>query len=425
LHSGELVVVKVQRPNVRTQMKADLGIMQNAVRVVSSRSEYVRTIDLRGMVDEFSKNVLAELDYGGEAYNAFRLNDNMASIEGVRLPKIYSQLSTSRVLTMDYVQGVKISDVDAIDAAGISREVLSANLLRAMSKQLFIDGFFHADPHPGNIIVNLESGDIIFIDLGMVGELDLQKRVNLVQLLFALQQQDVKGLAQIMLSLSSPFMGAIDEKAYYRDFERTVGRYMYGGATVDIGGAVNVMFELLRNHGLRLDSALTLAIKALLQIESAGRLLNPAGGFINQGTAMVKEMAVEEITADKVAEVVKDQLTMSAREVLKRIPSLQEATMSWLDQYQKGRFEVYLDFSQLEPQVNKISRMGRLAVIAIVLVGMIIGSAIATAALGLAQVEGELWNFVMRLAYLGYVFAMIVAILLVVGLLWRWFKGER
>ena len=425
LHSGELVVVKVQRPNVRTQMRADLGIMQNAVRVVSSRSEYVRTIDLRGMVDEFSKNVLVELDYGGEAYNAFRLNDNMANIEGVRLPKVYGTLSTSKVLTMEYVQGVKISDIDAIDAAGLSRGLLSEKLLRAMSKQLFIDGFFHADPHPGNIFVNLESGDIIFIDLGMVGELDLQKRLNLVQLLFALQQQDVKGLAQIMLSLSSPFMGEIDEKAYYRDFERTVGRYMYGGATVDIGESVNVMFELLRNHGLRLDSSLTLAIKALLQIESAGRLLNPEGGFINQGTAMVKEMAVEEITADKVAEVVKDQLTMSAREVFKRIPSLQEATMSWLDQYQKGRFEVHLDFSQLTPEVNKINRMGRLAVIAIVLVGMIIGSAIATAAIGFSQAEGELWKFVFRLAYIGYVFAMIVAILLVIGLLWHWFKGER
>ena len=422
LHSGELVVVKVQRPHIKTQMKADLGIMQNAVRVVSSRSEYVRTIDLKGMVDEFSKNVLAELDYGGEAYNAYRLNDNMANIDGVRVPKIYGEFSTSRVLTMEYVQGVKISDIDAIEAAGLSREVLSEKLMRAMSKQLFIDGFFHADPHPGNIFINLESGDLIFIDLGMVGELDFQKRLNLVQLLFALQQQDVKGLAQIMLSLSSPFMGPIDEQAYYRDFERTVGRFMYGNQTVDVNESVNVMFELLRDHGLRLDSSLTLAIKALMQIESAGRLLNPEGGFIAQGVDMVKEMAVEEITADKVAEVVKDQITMSAREVLKRIPSLQEATMSWLDQYQKGRFEVTLDFSQLTPEVNKINRMARLAVIAIVLVGMIIGSAIATAALGLAQVEGQLWQFVLRLAYLGYVFAMIVAILLVISLVWRWFK---
>ena len=103
-------------------------------------------------------------------------------------------------------------------------------------------------------------------------------------------------------------MGPIDEKAYYRDFERTVGRFMYGGMAVDVSQAIDVMFEMLRKNGLRLDSSLTLAIKALMQIESAGRLLNPEGGFINQGAEMVKGMAVEEITADKVAEVVKDQL---------------------------------------------------------------------------------------------------------------------
>ncbi len=389
LHSGEFVVVKVQRPDIRTQMKADLGIMQNAVRVVSSRSEYVRTIDLAGMVDEFSKNVLAELDYGGEAYNAYRLSDNMAGIPGVRIPRVYSELSTSKVLTMEFAKGVKISDIPAIQAAGLSTETLSTNLMRSMSKQLFIDGFFHADPHPGNILVDLESGDIVFIDMGMVGELDLQKRINLVQMLFALQKADVKALAQILLSLSTPYMGSIDEKAYYRDFERTVGRYMYGGQTVDIGESVNVMFELLRNHGLRLDSSLTLAIKALLQIESAGSLLNPDGGFIAEGVEMVRGMAVQEITADKVADVVREQVTMTAREVFKRVPTLQEATMSWLDQYQKGRFEVHLDFSELTPSVNKFNRMGRLAVIAIVLVGMIIGSAIATAAISYSQVAGE------------------------------------
>ena len=104
---------------------------------------------------------------------------------------------------------------------------------------------------------------------------------------------------------------------------------------------------------------------------------------------------------------------MTAREALKRVPSLQEATMGWLDQYQKGRFEVHLDLSELTSEVNKINRLGRLAVIAIILVGMIIGSAIATAALSFAQVEEGLWDFIMRLAYLGYVFAMLVAIVLV------------
>jgi len=139
---------------------------------------------------------------------------------------------------------------------------------------------------------------------------------------------------------------------------------------------------------------------------------------------MVKGMAVEEITADRVADAVKDQVTMTAREVLKRVPTLQEATMSWLDQYQKGRFEVHLDFSELTPEVNKMNRLGRLGVIAIVLVGLLIGSAIATAALVFSDREGDLWDFIFQLALVGFVFAMFIAIFLVLVLLWRWFRDD-
>jgi len=115
---------------------------------------------------------------------------------------------------------------------------------------------------------------------------------------------------------------------------------------------------------------------------------------------------------------------MTAREVFKRVPSLQEATTSWLDQYQKGRFEVFLDFSDLTPEVNKLNRLGRLGVIAIVLVGLLIGSAIATAALVFSETEGELWDFIFQLALVGFVFAMFIAIFLVLVLLWRWIRDD-
>ncbi len=124
---------------------------------------------------------------------------------------------------------------------------------------------------------------------------------------------------------------------------------------------------------------------------------------------MIQEMALQAITADKVVEVVKDQVMMTAREALKRLPSLQEATMSWLDQYQKGRFEVYVDTSGLDKSVDKLSSFGRQVVIAMILVGMLIGSAIATSVLAFIEPEGQLWQFTFRLAYLGFVAAMVVA----------------
>ncbi len=424
LTSGETVVVKVQRPNIRQQMKADLGIMQNAARIISARSEYVRTIDLVGMLEQFSKSVLEELNYLGEAYNATRLGKDLAPLPGVTTPKIYYEYTTSKVLTMDFVAGVKITNLEAIKAAGIDTELLVTNLLRAMVKQLFITGFFHADPHPGNVFVNLETGQITFLDLGMVGELTVQQRVNIAQLLMALQKGDTRGMASILLSLSTPFVDEVDEAAYYRDFERTVGRYTMGGSAISIGDAVSAMFGLLRDHGLRLDSDLTMAIKALTQVESIANVLFTGGGIINQSTQLMKELAVQEVTPEKVQKVVTDQAMIALQEVLKNVPDLTTATMGWLNQYKKGQFEIKLDFSEMNKSVEYLNRMSRLAVIGIMLVGMIIGSAIAASAIGLAKPSGNYWDTMLRFAYFGYMLSMSIAAVVSIVLLWRWVRNK-
>ncbi|MFC2015729.1 ABC1 kinase family protein [Chloroflexota bacterium] len=424
LFSGERVVVKVQRPGIVTQMKADLGIMQRAAGVASGRSEQLRAIDLKGMIEQFSDSVLAELDLRGEAYNALCLSENMAGLEGVHLPIIYPEFATSRVLTMEFIEGVKISNIEAIEAAGLERKTVARNALRAVIKQLLIDGFFHADPHPGNVLVNLQSGQITFLDCGMVGQLDLAQRVNLIQLIFALQQRDVAGMGQILRNLSVPFAGKVDEKAYARDFKRVISRQLYVGGSAGFGQTVNLGLDLLRAHGLRLDPNLTMAVKALMQAEAFTTLLFPEGGIVAEGSEMVREMALQAVTAEKVVEVVKDQVMMTAREALNRLPSLSEATLGWLDQYQKGRFEVYVDTSGLDKTADRLARFGQQLVTALMLVGMIVGSAIATGVVAIIQPDERIWGFAGRLAYLGFVVSMIVAIFIVLRLLWRWIRGE-
>jgi ubiquinone biosynthesis protein len=424
LPGGQNVVVKVQRPDIRTQMKADLGIMQSAASVMARRWEYLRAVDLPGMLEQFSTNVLAELDYTGEAYNAIRLAQNMASIPGVHVPTVYPEYSTSSVLTMEYIKGVKLSNIAAIEKAGIDRATLARTALRAMIKQLLIDGFFHADPHPGNLLVSLETGTITFLDTGMVGELELQQRLSIIQLIFAIQQRDVKSMAEVLRNLSVPFVAHVDEKAYFHDFQRRIGRFMVGGAGLSFGQSVNESFDVLREHGLRLDPNLTLAIKAIMQAEAVATLLYPEGGLVNEGAPMIKELAVEAVTAEKVMEVAKDQLMSVGREVLKRIPSLSDATIRWLDQYQRGRFEVYVDTSGLAKEVTKIKGLGQQIVLAIVLVGMIVGSAIATSIIVSSQQQNGFWGFLAKLAYVGYVLAMIVGAFFVISLGWRLLRGR-
>jgi ubiquinone biosynthesis protein len=420
LHSGEEVVVKVQRPGIRTQVDADLGIMMNATRAVSRRSEYARDVDLVGMVDEFGTNIVAELDYYGEMYNAKRLARNMEGIPNVHIPFVYSQLSTSRVLTIEFINGVKVTNLAAIEAAGMDRKILAEAALRSLSKQLFIDGFFHADPHPGNVLVDLDTGDLTYIDTGMVGEIDVNQRISLVSLLMTIRQGDSLGMAQTMLSLSKPFR-EVDEKAYYKDFERRIGRYMEPGSGASMSEATNLAFAILRDNGFQLNTELTLAIKALIQVDAITSMLHPESGLVNMAETMVRELALEQVTSENISNLLTKHARFTIREAIKRAPTLQEATLKWLEQYEKGRFTVELDTSDLTDQLDKMRGTLSLIVVGMVLAGMIIGSAVAAS---FFSISGTLSGFLPYLAFGGYAVAMIISIVMVLGILWRFWRGK-
>jgi ubiquinone biosynthesis protein len=422
LFSGEEVVVKVQRPHIRLQAKADLGIMHNAARVLARRSGQVSDMDLVGMLEEFSANVLRELDYGNEYYNAYRLSRNLANVPGVHIPIVYPQFSTSRVLTMEFVRGVKLSNLVAIEQAGLEKQPLAETTLRSMVKQLLIDGFFHADPHPGNLVVNVETGMITYLDLGMVGELTLKQRLNIIDMFATMYQQDARGLAQVLLGLCQA-VRKVDEEAYFRDFERRVGRYLdISAVDVPFGDMVNMIFAILREHGLRLDAQLTLGIKAMVQAEAITRVLFPATDIVPWVNRYVQEFALEQITADNVKKYVMKEGIGLVRDVIQRAPSLREATLQWLEQYNRGRFELHLDTSDLNRTIESTQRNLNQVILGLLLIGMIIGSAIASS---YSALTGEVGNFLTRLAFFGYAGSMIVAIVFVIVMLWRIWQGTE
>ena len=420
LKTGEQVVAKVQRPNIQNQVKADIGIMDWLATFAEQRSSWARDMGLVGVVDEFGSQVMLELNYGNEAYNAIRLDQNLAEIEGIRLPVIYSELCTDRVLTMEFVDGFKITDLDEIEAAGISREHLANTALRATIKQILIDGFFHGDLHPGNLLVNRADGDIVLLDTGMVGELDINQRLNLIGVLLALYQQDVRGLAQNVRALSKPFR-QVDEKTYQKEFERKIGRLMQM-TNVSFSVIVNTVMDVQRDNGLAFDPSLTLAIKSIMQMEAISTVLFPGTGLLDQGLATTLELVRKEITPENITNAIKKEATYTLREVAQRLPNLQDATLRWLNQYEKGRFEVYHDFSNLDNSLNQTGRLIRQLIIGVLLTGVIVGSAIATgiaAAFGLER--SELFTTV---AFIGYVAATIFAGLFILELLWRLWRDK-
>ncbi len=423
LDDGTKVVVKVQRPDILEQVKADINVMDRASVVMERRSQYVRDINLVGMVNEFGDGIIRELDYGGELYNMKRLARNMEPVPGIAVPQSYSKYSTSRVLTMDYVEGVKINNVAAIDAAQLDREALGLTILRALIKQLLIDGFFHADPHPGNVLVSLDTGIITFLDMGMMGEIDLTQRLNLLNLLMVTRQKDPAGLARAVRSLSVPFRDNVNDEKFYQDFERAIGRYMDPEVGAGFGELMSVVFNQLSTHGLRLDADLTLAIKAMMQAEAISSALNPDGGGITEaGFDTAIDLLKDEATADNIQGLLGKQASSVLQDLIKELPSLQQATRSWLTQYQRGRFELHLDTTDLAKNVKSLNGIVRQVTVGILLVGMIVGSAIAA---GFSSVNEDVFSQLAQWALIVYYGSIIIAVIFLAILLYQMITGRR
>ena len=176
MHDGTLVAVKVQRPRIVAKTQADLGVIQQLAGVAEKRLALARKVGFQAIVAEFAKGVLKELDYRNEAYHARRLADGMTRFPEIHVPTVYDELSGQRVITMEFVHGIKISKADDLRAAGFDTTALGTVFIRAIIKQVLVDGFFHGDPHPGNILADPDSKQIIFLDLGLVGQLNSQQR---------------------------------------------------------------------------------------------------------------------------------------------------------------------------------------------------------------------------------------------------------
>jgi ubiquinone biosynthesis protein len=243
------------------------------------------------------------------------------------------------------------------------------------------DGFFHADPHPGNVLVNLETGEIGFLDMGLMGELNRMQRMALGDILVSMVEGNGYSMGKAALRLSTPVPGAtIDEAAFLEAMERFGQRFL--GTDSSMNTAFNALQAMMGRYGLRLDRNFVLAFKTVMQADQIIRTLDPDMVFSKVAVESSAVLLRDQFNVDTVADLVVQQVSRSAREVIYRAPSLVEATTKWLDQYEKGRFSVHVDTSDLTPQVKKLDQalsksMDRL-IIGLVMVGWLVGAAIAS-----------------------------------------------
>jgi ubiquinone biosynthesis protein len=271
---GTQVVVKIRRPGVVEQVEEDLEILQNLAATAAQHWEVADRYDLVGLAQEFAQTLRAELDYIREGRSAERFAVNFHNDPSIHIPQVFWDTTTSRVLTLERVSGVKIDDLAGLDAAGIDRSALAQRAARLVLKMVFEDGFFHADPHPGNFFIEPD-GAIGLIDFGMVGVVDERTQDQLVSLVLAVTSQDPDQLVDALLDLGIAGQ-RVNRDLLRRDLEHLVSRY-YGRALaeIELGPLLSEALALTRRHYLRLPPNLALLLKTLVMNEALGARLDP------------------------------------------------------------------------------------------------------------------------------------------------------
>jgi ubiquinone biosynthesis protein len=374
MKDGREVVVKVQRPGIHDQLRSDVRILVRLARGLERRTRWAHDVDLSGVVYEFGTTLMRELDYTIEAYNARRLNRILEPVEGVHVPDAIPELSSSKVLTLEFIDGVKPTRTAEIDSAGIDREVLADRMIRGAVKMMIIDGFFHGDPHPGNVLVELDTGRLTMLDTGMVGELAVQDRIKLGSLMMVLRNRDVTGLAQTLKSLSTPFRET-DDARFYKDFERKLTPFLDpppGQKVEVVSKVIPISMDMLREGGYRLDPQLTLAIKALTQAEAITTALVPewsGSEFTRRALEASFDLLPGVVTPEAVTATVVKQVSYVAREA-QQMP-FREGTFRWLEHLRwaaSGRSR----HSGLKSSEG--AGIAMMLALAILIVGLVIGS---------------------------------------------------
>ena len=274
LSGGEEVVVKVQRPGVEVLVECDLEILHDLARRASERLARVEGYDLVGVVEEFGTTLREELDYTREGRNADRFRELFTDEPSLYIPKVYWDYTTRRVLVMERIEGIKISDVEGLAAAGIDRRAVAERAVAIMLQMVFVHGFFHADPHPGNFFV-LEGERIGLMDFGMVGRLDETTKAALLRVGVAVARRDPDRLVDALMAAG---LGGVGERrgALKRDLVHLLGRYM--DRPIKEIAARQFAHEIqavAQRYHLRLPTELALLIKVIAMSEGLGVQLDP------------------------------------------------------------------------------------------------------------------------------------------------------
>jgi ubiquinone biosynthesis protein len=296
---GEDVVLKIQRPGISETIETDLRLMDYMARILHSQFVELRRYRPIELVEEFRRSLLRELDFTQEARNAERIAANLKVFDWVKVPRVYKQYSSATLNVQEFVDGIPARNIAAVEAAGLDRKLIARRGCKVVWKSIFEDGFFHADPHPGNIIL-LPGNRICLIDFGMVGKISAARREQLVRLIKGIVMQDANAGASVLVEWAEGV--EINVPQLISECEDLVAQY-YGLklAEVDIARLLLDVIAVVQRHDLRFPSDIALLVKAALTLEGFGRGLDPDIDLIKEAEPLLLRLFRERYSPVKLA----------------------------------------------------------------------------------------------------------------------------
>jgi predicted unusual protein kinase regulating ubiquinone biosynthesis (AarF/ABC1/UbiB family) len=279
LKTGHTVAIKVQRPDLHSQIGFDVAVLRRIARRLERYPDLIRGVDWEGTLNEFHATILEEMDYQQETRNAEIFRKNFAEWKEVYVPVIYGVFSTPRLIVMEFITGLKVTDTDELKASGQNPPEVVRLLARTYLKQLLEDGFFHADPHPGNLRV-MEDGRLAFFDFGMVGRISMELQSNLISAFFHIVERDVHGLVDDMVRLGFIELSPDEEVRFKPVIESLFDRYL----SLRLGDVKfkELIFDLahvIYEFPFRIPASFTYIVRAVMTLEGIGTLVDPNFNF--------------------------------------------------------------------------------------------------------------------------------------------------
>lgn len=371
LHDGTEVVVKVRRPGIRTVIEADLRLLERLAALAETELPQLQPYRPRELVREFGRSLQRELNLATECRNAERIAANLAALPHVHIPKVIWAHTGERVNVQEYIAGIPGEDLERVEREGLDRALLARRGAQAVLKMIVEDGFFHADPHPGNVFY-LPGNALAFIDFGMVGRLTARRREELLQLLLGLVQREPQPVADVLLDWAGE-----EHAAQIAQLEGEIEAFVdqYHGtplAELDLGQMLADVTTILREHRLALPSDLALLVKAFISLEGMGRGLDPSFHMAGEALPILRQVVRARWRPRELGR----RAWTTLRRLIGAAGALPQDLGRVLRRLRHGHLRLDIELAHLKRVGDQIDRAANRLSLALVIAALIIGSSI-------------------------------------------------